>query len=281
LLQSRELNPHFANGGDGVPPPKAPGSAIAAAAPRPAGVGDGGTSWRLKALRRAQATAAEEGKDVREVRSVDCLQGARGPGSGSDDGQRIRGIVQCCRLHKSVRRWKRFCSLNSGAAAALRPQLRTKASACLQRDLTCAEMQVVAERWGSLNSLTAGLTEQKAAHGELPLVKDRAVRVQHIEACRNPAVRLLSSAALYWRACPQLHASRLPPACMHSTSVRAQAVLSNTVFLLHATAKAHMAAARERRQAAGGGEDQQQRRPDAPVYLQVANCVTPDGVQRG
>jgi hypothetical protein len=68
-LQSRELNPHFANGGDGVPPPKPTGStAAAAAAPRPAGVGDGGTSWRLKALRRAQATAAEEGKDVREVR---------------------------------------------------------------------------------------------------------------------------------------------------------------------------------------------------------------------
>lgn len=61
--QARELNPHFANGGDGVPPP---GSA-AKMATRPAGVGDGGTSWRLKALRRAQAAAAEEGKDVREV----------------------------------------------------------------------------------------------------------------------------------------------------------------------------------------------------------------------
>ena len=101
LLQSRELNPHFANGGDGVPPPKPAGSAVAAAAPRPAGVGDGGTSWRLKALRRAQATAAEEGKDVREVRSVDCLQGARGSGLGPEDWQCTRGTAQSCRLHEA------------------------------------------------------------------------------------------------------------------------------------------------------------------------------------
>jgi hypothetical protein len=69
LLQSRELNPHFANSGDGVPPPAAAG-----ANPKAAGVGDGGTSWRLKALRRAQAAAAEGGKDVREVRRPRTLQ---------------------------------------------------------------------------------------------------------------------------------------------------------------------------------------------------------------
>ena len=51
-------------GGGGAPP----AGATAQVATRPAGVGDGGTSWRLKALRRAQAAAAEEGKDVREVR---------------------------------------------------------------------------------------------------------------------------------------------------------------------------------------------------------------------
>ena len=42
-----------------------------------------------------------------------------------------------------------------------------------------------------------------------------------------------------------------------------------------------MAAARERRQAAGGEDQQQQRRPDAPGYLQVTDCDTPEGVQRG
>ena len=145
-------------------------------------------------------------------------------------------------------------------------------------------MQVVAERWGSLNSLTAGLTEQKAAHGELPARRRQSS--QHAahrnlpQTCSQAAelcsivLACLSSAGT--SAGCRLHA------CMHNTSIRAQAVLSDTVLLLHATAKAHMAAARERRQAAGGGEDQgQQRRPDAPGYLQVTDCVTPDGVQRG
>lgn len=44
-----------------------PTGGAAKAVTRPAGVGDGGTSWRLKALRRAQAAAAEQGKDVKEV----------------------------------------------------------------------------------------------------------------------------------------------------------------------------------------------------------------------
>ncbi len=61
--QARELNPHWRDGGDGVPP----AGGAAKAVTRPAGVGDGGTSWRLKALRRAQAAAAEQGKDVKEV----------------------------------------------------------------------------------------------------------------------------------------------------------------------------------------------------------------------
>ena len=48
------------NGGDGRPPPDAP---------RQPGksIGDGGASWRLKALKRAQALAEEEGRDVNEV----------------------------------------------------------------------------------------------------------------------------------------------------------------------------------------------------------------------
>lgn len=39
---------------------------------------------------------------------------------------------------------------------------------CCEASMVWSGVQVVAERWGSLNSLTAGLTEQKAAHGELP-----------------------------------------------------------------------------------------------------------------
>lgn len=57
--QERELNPYLKDGGSGVPPEAARG---AAAEPihRAAGVGDGGASWRLKALKRAQAQAGEE-----------------------------------------------------------------------------------------------------------------------------------------------------------------------------------------------------------------------------
>ena len=37
---------------------------------QPPAVGDGGSSWRLKALQRAQAAAAEQGRHVSEVRAA-------------------------------------------------------------------------------------------------------------------------------------------------------------------------------------------------------------------
>ncbi|PSC69918.1 CWF19 2 [Micractinium conductrix] len=66
FVSDRELNPYFRDGGSGVPPTEG-GAAAAPAAARPAAVGDGGASWRLKALKRAQAQAGEEGKKVNEI----------------------------------------------------------------------------------------------------------------------------------------------------------------------------------------------------------------------
>ena len=58
-LQARELNPEIR--GDQAAPGKHPGRQAAPV------VGDGGASWRMKALRRAQAQAAEEGSNLGEV----------------------------------------------------------------------------------------------------------------------------------------------------------------------------------------------------------------------
>eukprot|EP00850_Spirogloea_muscicola_P025237 SM002520S09021 [mRNA] locus=s2520:7:1670:- [translate_table: standard] len=62
----RELNPHWRNGGDGMPTEE-PRPAGAGRPSRPPMVGDGGASWRLKALKRAQELAAREGKGLSEV----------------------------------------------------------------------------------------------------------------------------------------------------------------------------------------------------------------------
>ncbi|KAK9070780.1 hypothetical protein SSX86_011182 [Deinandra increscens subsp. villosa] len=59
----RELNPYFNNDGSGYPEEEDGESNLLSTSV----VGDGGASWRLKALKRAQEQAAREGKNLDEV----------------------------------------------------------------------------------------------------------------------------------------------------------------------------------------------------------------------
>lgn len=66
----KELNPYWKNDGKGLPSEDTKGGLRAGGPgrlPPPPGVGDGGASWRMKALKRAQEQAAREGRKLDEV----------------------------------------------------------------------------------------------------------------------------------------------------------------------------------------------------------------------
>ncbi|KAI7995657.1 CWF19-like protein 2 [Camellia lanceoleosa] len=85
----RELNPYFKNNGTGYPE-EADGTKAGRNQPSSHVVGDGGASWRLKALKRAQEQAAREGMALEEV---------VGERWGSLGHWRLRGI-SCNLLHR-------------------------------------------------------------------------------------------------------------------------------------------------------------------------------------
>lgn len=66
-MNPRELNPYLKDNGSGYPEDadrnKASGEKLLSSSL----VGDGGASWRLKALKRAQEQAAREGRRFEEV----------------------------------------------------------------------------------------------------------------------------------------------------------------------------------------------------------------------
>ncbi|XP_024019954.1 CWF19-like protein 2 [Morus notabilis] len=66
-VNPRELNPYLKDNGRGYPEEKDDPKAGSSKLPSSSLVGDGGASWRLKALKRAKEQAARDGKRVEEV----------------------------------------------------------------------------------------------------------------------------------------------------------------------------------------------------------------------
>ncbi|KAK1310857.1 hypothetical protein QJS10_CPA08g00175 [Acorus calamus] len=65
--ESQRMNPYFRDNGGGYPDDEPRTPAGGNQLPPPAVVGDGGASWRLKALKRAKEQAAREGRKIDEV----------------------------------------------------------------------------------------------------------------------------------------------------------------------------------------------------------------------
>ncbi|KAI3929798.1 hypothetical protein MKX01_025966 [Papaver californicum] len=66
-LNPRELNPYYKNDGGGFPEDEVQAKVRGSQLLSSSVVGDGGASWRLKALKRAQEQAARDGRKLEEV----------------------------------------------------------------------------------------------------------------------------------------------------------------------------------------------------------------------
>ena len=151
VAAERELNPHWSNGGDGFKPssgidtpedearnPKTNALLTAGAS---GGVGDGGASWRLKALRRAKERAAEEGKSPSEVvsdrwGSVSELVDSIGANAahGRAHLRRARDAVTKCFRCGEEGHFARECPSLRGEAPSLRGAKRPREPLASERD---------------------------------------------------------------------------------------------------------------------------------------------------
>ena len=151
VAAERELNPHWSNGGDGFKPtpgidtpegeaiyPKTNALLTAGAS---GGVGDGGASWRLKALRRAKERAAEEGKSLSEVvsdrwGSVSDLVDSIGANAahGRAHLRRARDAVTKCFRCGEEGHFARECPSLRGEAPSLRGAKRPREPLASERD---------------------------------------------------------------------------------------------------------------------------------------------------
>ena len=66
-VNPRELNPYFKDNGTGYPEESDRTKSDIDKLPPPRIVGDGGASWRLKALKRAEEQAARDGRRLKEA----------------------------------------------------------------------------------------------------------------------------------------------------------------------------------------------------------------------
>lgn len=141
-------------------------------------VGDGGASWRLKALKRAQQLAAEQGKDAATVSCCYCCCSNMHVDGGLHD--RVAGNRRKAHMYvlatahaptlTAVAQKPGICSTQHALTCGAVLWQLLKCKLCpFSGVLLLTLLQFISERWGSTAELTKTLTSGgSAAHGGRP-----------------------------------------------------------------------------------------------------------------